>query len=117
MDEKDIPFTKFDKLVSSKDLNILKASLPYINENGRKMLSVYVKFKELTNTLNLLKTDETLSTCSSTSNKPDMNELLENIKIYLDKGELDMINNYMNAMNTISMYNEYMNVMNNMDEV
>ena len=118
MSEKEsIPLTEFDTLVSPKELNIIKASLPYINVNGRKFLSIYVKFKELSNTLELLDENNPLSICSTnTSEKPSISDLIENIKIYLDKHELDMVNNYMNAINTLTMYNEYMNVFNKVDE-
>lgn len=117
MEQNNIPLTEFDTLVSPKELNILKASLPYINSNGRKLLSIYVKFKELSNTMKLLSKDEALSICShTTTEKPNMNQLIDSIKIYLDKNELDMVNNYLNTMNTISMYSEYMNIMNKMDE-
>ncbi|MBQ1192970.1 MAG: hypothetical protein IIX45_02485 [Lachnospiraceae bacterium] len=112
-----IPFTEFDSLVSPKELNIIKASLPYLSGNGQKFLSVFVKIRELINTMDLVNDDNKLSVCSKSDKEQfSITELIDDIKIYLDKSELDTINTYMNAINTLSMYNEYMSLFNNFDE-
>lgn len=116
MSHESIPFTEFDSLVSPKELNIIKASLPYINGDGQKFLSVFVKVRELTNTLNLLNDKNSLSMCGGDDSSKNLSALIDDIKIYLDKNELDTINSYMNAINTINMYNEYMSVFSNFDD-
>ena len=115
MSHESIPITEFDSLVSPKELNIIKASLPYINGNGQKFLSVFVKLRELTNTMRLMEDNNSLSMCTNDNDSKNISSLIDDIKIYLDKKELDTINTYMNTINTISMYNEYMSVFSNFD--
>ena len=112
MISENIPFTDFDALVSTKELNIIKASIPYMTISSQKFISLFVKDRELINTYDLINDDNTLKGCSVES-KTDIFELINDIKIYLDKSEVEMIDNYMNAMNTITMYNEYMSVFSN----
>lgn len=112
MISENIPFTDFDALVSTKELNIIKASIPYMTISSQKFISLFVKVRELINTYDLINDDNTLKGCSVES-KTDIFELINDIKIYLDKSEVEMIDNYMNAMNTITMYNEYMSVFSN----
>ncbi len=112
MISENIPFTDFDALVSTKELNIIKASIPYMTISSQKFISLFVKDRKLINTYDLINDDNTLKGCSVES-KTDIFELINDIKIYLDKSEIEMIDNYMNAMNTITMYNEYMSVFSN----
>lgn len=117
MNPENKPLTEFDSITSTKELNIIKATLPYFSVKGRRLLSLFVKTRELMNTMDLINDNNKLSICSvPPKEQPNINELLDDIKIYLDKNELDMITNYMNAVNTIKMYNEYMNVFNNIDD-
>ena len=59
--------------------------------------------------------NNSLSMCANDTDTKNLSSLIEDIKIYLDKKELDTINTYMNTINTISMYNEYMSVFSNID--
>ena len=45
--------TEFDQQTTSHRLQIIKAALPYMSVRQQKMLSVYVKIQELTNTFHL----------------------------------------------------------------
>ncbi|MDE6208501.1 MAG: hypothetical protein K2M73_02370 [Lachnospiraceae bacterium] len=117
MSQDNIPITEFDSLVSPKELNIIKASLPYLNSNGQSFLSIYVKLRELINTMKLVENEDKLSICSmNNGERKNISCLIDDIKVYLDKNELDTINTYMNTINTISMYNEYMSVFSSFDD-
>ena len=115
MNHESIPITEFDSLVSPKELNIIKASLPYINGDGQKFLSIFVKLRELTNTIKLMEDNNSLSMCANDTDTKNLSSLIKDIKNYINKKELDTINTYMNTINTISMYNEYMSVFSNID--
>ena len=51
--EHNIPMTALDEMVSDNNLQILKASLPYMSANGQKFLSLFTKFLELKHTMDL----------------------------------------------------------------
>lgn len=110
MSYQSIPLTYFDTLVSPKELNILKTLIPYLGLSEQTILSTYVKLEELINTINLTGTSSQLSACDVGKGKKSFNDLFNEIKVYLDKNEIEMINGYLKALNTIKMYNEYMNI-------
>ncbi len=81
-----------------------------MTSSSQKFISLFVKVRELINTYDLINDDDTLKGCSVES-RNDVSELINDIKIYLDKSEVEMIDNYMNTFNTFNMYNEYVSIL------
>lgn len=98
-----------NNFVSTKNLNILKAALPFFPVALQKNLSYFVKVSEFHNMFNNLShsLDATISACelNGGQNTPfQISDLLFAIKPYLDKNEADMINTFMNVTNAIHLY-------------
>lgn len=97
--------------VSTKNLNILKASLPFMPVVMQRAVSNFVKIEEFNNMFNDLNSslDNTLNTCAleAQESKQSFNpsDFLCAIKPYLDKKEVELINMFMNLTKAYNIYN------------
>ena len=98
--------TPFDIAISSKEIIMIKALLPYFDPNKRRLLSLYIKTEELMNTLNF----------DFTKFKVDTNEgMFEVLQKYLSDEENEKISGLTNMMEMFEMF-KAMNDLNNMEE-
>lgn len=113
-----IPITEFDSLVCSKELNILKALLPFVSPDGQRFLSVFIKFQELMNTMKLVNSisSRNKGICKShPKGESSALDIIDAVKIYLNKEEASKIENYINMFNAIKMFNELSSLFGNED--
>ncbi len=92
---------------STKSLNIIKASLPFMNPDLRQHISTLVRAFECNNMCQEINNslDETLSACSVSGNVPfNPSDLLYAIKPYLNGKEANTINTFMNIQTIMNMY-------------
>lgn len=99
-------------LFSNKQLNILKASLPYVPSTMQKVISYYIKIEEFNIMRNSFNTshDNLLSACDNGSDNNHKNkpiELINAVKPYLNTEEKNLIDMFMNMVNAFNMYNTY----------
>ena len=99
-------------LISTKNLNILKASLPFFPTSLQKNLAMFVKINEFQqqfqNFNNAL--DTTISACSIESDSTasfSLSDVLFAIKPYLDDNEANLINQIMNMLNILRLYHSF----------
>ena len=64
MSDETTPMTPLDQMVSGESLQLLKAAVPYLPQQGQRILSVYAKFAELKNTLALFSQTREMSAMS-----------------------------------------------------
>ncbi len=85
---------------SRKPLNILKASLPFMPVQMKRMVSYYIKAGEFSMMCNNLDEglDNTMSVCSNDSGVNNSLEMLEAIKPYLNENELRITDILLNTM-------------------
>lgn len=59
------PFTPFDHMTQTRELQMLKTMLPYMRESQKKQFAVLIKYMELQNTVQVFsQEDKVLSMCS-----------------------------------------------------
>ena len=112
MSQKWFKQTKFDSMVSNKQMQLIKAVIPYINNNAGNYIGMYIKFIELQNTINLFKYIQ------NTDKPPEITEMLDDICDFLDDNEketLETIKMMFELMsstdfNTEDFMNNYMNM-------
>ena len=100
--------TEFDQQTTSHRLQIIKAALPYMSVRQQKMLSVYVKIQELTNTYHLFDDAEnTLGICSLSEEEKTPLEMLESVKTYCSEREKEMLDVLSNFFQASMLYRQY----------
>lgn len=105
MDSNIEQITPFDNAITSRQFQIIKSALPYIPVSEQKVISLFVKFQELKNTIRLFdgNSEETMGICSVNGNTNDnLAEMVNCIKPFCndsEKEQLDFIYNIVCAFN------------------
>ncbi len=83
MNEETTPMTPLDQMVSGESLQLIKAAVPYLPQQGQRFLSLYAKFAEFRNTLALFSQPREMSAMSQPERQmlPPM-ELLDELARY-----------------------------------
>ncbi len=116
MEESIKELTDFDALICDSRIQIMKALIPFMHTREQRFLSVYVKYIELTKTIDLVKnidSNSAVGICSLNNNpdKKDPTEILQVIRKFCsdkDRETIDMIMNMMSIYRTFRMYKETM---------
>ena len=107
MDSPFVPQTELDSRSYCGPAQMLKASIPYMSPSAGKAVAFIARFMELQKTMSIFE-DESVSICSlKPEQRPDMEELLKDIKKYCAGPEAEQIDNFLNMLNAIKMYNKY----------
>lgn len=102
----------FDDMITTHNMKLIKTALPYIDISEQRFLSIYLKFSEFVNTIHLfLKKPSALSACKSTATGENrLLEMVTALKEVCDDSEretLDMMLNFMQAMQLYKTYSEF----------
>ena len=115
MEQPSKELTEFDSVICDSRIQMMKSAIPFVGPREQRFLSIYVKYIELSKTINLVKNlrPDSLGICSITGKKPsgDNTDFIQTIKKYCTASEretIDMITNMMNAYKMIRLYKETM---------
>ena len=105
----------YDELVHSKDIQILKSMLPFIDRQQQMPLAIMIQFIEFQNALHIFQNKESGLSASAVHNEGDrqmamMQALMKNFS----PEEQETMNNMMNMINIMSMMNTE-NIMENFE--
>lgn len=104
MDNNYIP-TAFDEKIQSKDLQILKTALPYMNGSRQKEILTLIKSMELKKSIDLVNSDDTsLSICSTDNPMENTLNMLSDIRKYCSEREQEHIDMILNIFSMFSTY-------------
>ena len=101
MEEIDYKPTDLDYLTGNHHLQMMKAALPYMNVQGQRMMSLFVKTEELRKTMELFQNKEVaaMGICSLTPPAPssspsdsNLQKMFSAVKTYASPQEQDFIN-------------------------
>lgn len=103
---------EFDNMITTHNMKLIKTALPYIDISEQRFLSIYLKFSEFINTIHLFsEKPAALSACKSTATGENkLIEMVAALKEVCDDAEretLDMILNFMQAMQLYNTYSEF----------
>jgi hypothetical protein len=105
-----LELTPFDSLVSDTHLQIMKAAIPYIAIPQQRILSLYVKFLEFSNTYQLVHAttqEPTLGICSVEAPKRNASEMLNAVKHYCSDPEKELVDLITNFISAFQIYRSY----------
>ncbi len=101
MDNEFMKLTKFDSMLTSKEMQLVKAVIPYIDGDASAMLGMIIKFQELRNAAALRSTDA-VSAMNTDNAQNKMENLFNDIREFLSEEEqetMDMMMSMMEMMN------------------
>ena len=92
--------TKFDSMVTNQTMQLVKAIIPYIDNNLATVLGVYIKFIELENTFRV---NQNVSIAAMNANHKGLESMLEDIKEFLNDGDKETLETLMTVMEMMNM--------------
>lgn len=102
MENEQLKQTKFDSMVTNKNMQLAKAVIPYINSSLGNYIGIYIKIKELQNAAKLT-SKTTVSALSSDKHGFDISGMLEDIKEFLSEEQRETIDTIMTMMEMMNM--------------
>lgn len=102
----------FDQNITTHNMKLIKAALPYIQVSEQRFFSIYLKFSEFINTIQFFSKNETsLTACerenSAQGNLLEMVTAMKNVCDDAERETLDMILNFLQAMQLYKTYTEF----------
>lgn len=99
MDNTQFKQTKFDSMVTNRQMQLMKAVIPYINNPIGNYIGAYIKLQEFQNSFkfNLPTTFSTMNTDKPVSDN-FMKNILNDVRDFLSPDERDSIDNLMMIM-------------------
>ncbi len=109
--------TAFDTLYTNNQIQMLKIILTYMDKKTQKSMAVYIKFLELTYTINLFKNNPYSTCCfSETESEFDISKMCTEILPYCTETQRSQINQMLSMFKTMEMYKEISKTMEFMKE-
>ncbi len=103
--------TPFDKLISPRQLQLLKLFIPYIPMKSQRILAVYTKFTELKYTLQFFQhfqKDIHPQTCQKNLSSPF--DMLDEIRPYLSEEEQNKVDSFANLLSMMELMSSLQNM-------
>lgn len=97
--------TLFDEQLQSRELQILKTTIPYLKEPQQKNLAILAKCLELQKTIRFFQSDSNnLSICSVDNPEENTINMLNEIRPYCTKTEQENLDAFINMIQLFSAY-------------
>jgi hypothetical protein len=102
----------FEEKITTHNMKLIKTALPYIQVSEQRFFSIYLKFSEFINTIQFFSKNETsLTACEqsdySQGNLLEMVTALKNVCNDTERETLDMLLNFLQAMQLYKTYSEF----------
>ncbi|MBR6637912.1 MAG: hypothetical protein IKK96_03525 [Lachnospiraceae bacterium] len=104
MEQPSKELTEFDSVICDSRIQVIKAAIPFASPREQRFLSVYVKYIELSKTINLAKNlrPDSLGVCSICKKPSGENgDFLQTIRKYCSSSEREMIDSFLSMINTV----------------
>ena len=96
--------TPFDRLISSKDLQLMKLIIPYTPPANQHILAVFIKFLELNRTMKIFhQTRQSIHTQAFEKSISSPLDIVDEIRPYLSEAERTSIDSILNVFNMMQM--------------
>ena len=100
--------TDYDTLIQSRELQMLKAMLPFANPKAQMPIAMFIQSLEFRNTLRMFQTDNNLLTACSVSNDSDRkNAMLQTLRRFCTPKERETIDTLLNIMCVMENYDTF----------
>ena len=108
--EQDQYVTEYDGLVQTRELQMLKAMLPFANPKNQMPLAILISSLEFRNTVHMFQKDTNALAACSVSNEPDRrNAMLQTLRRFCTPKERETIDTLLNIMCVMENYDTFSN--------
>ena len=93
MNQQDLKLTDFDYAIADHHLQMLKAAIPYMELPEQRVMSLFVKLRELVRTMHFFDDHELgmMSICSLDQSQTSTTDMLEAVRRYASPKEQELI--------------------------
>ena len=107
--EKDTCFepTIFDTLTQSREIQMLKTAIPYMQQSQKRQFAILIKYLELQRAMQIFSPNTTsLSACEIPAEENNSFNLLNELRKYASPRELEIIDNFTNLLSVMTLYSD-----------
>ena len=95
----------YDTRLQSREINMLKTTLPYVSPAAQKSLSLLISFLQLQKTMEFFDNPENTTQISAAERSQDQTmELLQDLRTLCTPAEQKQVDNILNVMQMVSVY-------------
>lgn len=98
------PISLYEDRAQSREVNILKAMLPYLNPTSQKNISMVISFMQMQRTMEYFDNPENTMQLCAMEKQDHTADMLNAVKQYCTKREQQQIDHMLNALQMISTY-------------
>lgn len=100
--------TEYDELVQTRELQMLKSMIPFMNINSQLPIAMLIQSIEFRNTLRIFQNNANALTTCSIKNEPEKrNAMLTTIRQFCTPKERETIDNILNIMCIMENYDAF----------
>lgn len=104
------PFTPFDYMTQTRELQMLKTLLPYMRESQKKQFAILIKYMELQNTIQVFsQEDKVLSMCSIDEESNTTLAMLNDLRQFCNSKEQETLDMLVNMFSMLETYETIFN--------
>ena len=101
--------TEYDEQIQTRELQMLKSMLPFVNNKNQMTLAMLIQYIEFQNTLKMFQTNtDVLSAASFTNESDRRNAMLQTMRRFCTPKERETIDNILNIINVIENYESFL---------
>lgn len=100
--------TEYDGLVQTRELQMLKSMLPFMNLNNQMPIAILIQSMEFRNTLRVFQNNANALTTCSINNEPEKrNAMLSTLRKFCTPKERETIDNILNIISIMENYDAF----------
>ena len=101
--------TIFDTLTGSREIQMLKTAVPYMNHSQKRKFAILIKYMELQRAIQIFSSGTaSLSACEIPAEENNSLNMLNEMRKYANPREQEMIDNFTNLFSMMTLYNDVM---------
>lgn len=102
--------TEYDGLVQSRELQMMKSMLPFVDINHQMPLAILIQTIQFRNTIKMFQNNSSALSACSVSNEPDRrNAMLQTLRRFCTPRERETIDTLLNIMCVMENYDAFSN--------
>ncbi len=99
--------TIFDTLTASREIQMLKSAIPYMNPSHKRPFAIFIKYMELQKAMQeFMPGTESLAACEVPAEENNRFHMLTEIRKYATPKEQELIDNLTSLFSMLSLYSD-----------
>ena len=99
--------TFFDTLTQSREIQMLKTAIPYMQQSQKRQFAILIKYMELQRAIQVFSPGAaSLSACEIPPEENNSFNMLNELRKYANPRELELIDNFTNLLSMMTLYSD-----------